>query len=93
MVITKIDLNELSQTIDCLFKELSTKPTTSIDYHDWLFVAGKIRHTIHGRSVTSYHVVANNKVKPKCIEKRVETYKEIKMFLMTVVIIEAEEGS
>ena len=93
MNITKIDLKELSQTIDCLFKELSIKPTTSIDYHDWLFVVGKIRSTFHSRLTINYHVMANNKSKLKCIEKLCKTYKEIKSFLITVIVATAEEGS
>jgi hypothetical protein len=93
MVITKIDLKELSQTINYLVNQLSMRPTASIDYHDWLFVVGKIRNSYNGRVIVNYHIVARNKVKYRCVEKLVETHKEIKEFLTTVVIIEAEEGS
>ncbi len=92
MVITQIDLNELSQVISYLVQELSVKPTVSIDYYDWLFVIGKIRNSHHGKSIVNYHIVARNKTNLKCIEKLVETHKEIRAFIVTVVITTAEEG-
>lgn len=93
MIATKIDLKELSQVIAILIKDLSTKPTASADYNDWLFVIGKIRNSCHGRITTSYHVVAHNKVTHQFIEKRAETYQAIKEFLITTVIVETNEGS